>query len=513
MKQIILFGKGIIGKRLLKYLGKEKVYAFCDNSHEKTSDHKGIKCLSYYDYIKCYSNYITILSVNSKHAREIINQLLNDRIDDFVVYNKQIEDMMTQMSSDDMFLFLNDDLRRMKLQKDYYYNLSESINNQFEYLKGVSDIHKLCRAKGYLSFVQRRATNFIKEVFSILEPLEIKIFTAAGTAIGLYRHNGYIPWDDDVDFGLMRDDYMKLLSYGKENFVLLEIPCGKDGDVLQSKCFREHPNEYIMIVNANGLQIKKGTSWMELGTIDFFPYDFYEDDYEYADHCKNIDYCSQWRRHEFGNGRMLQFIEDNAHTVNVSNHISFGLDGMDPYVCPRIGWMDRSVLLPLREVEFDGIRCYAPNRINEYLSYCFDEFEKYPDDLTAIHTIERMAIMKETYISCLIVVSDTQFEYLIDLYRILRKSGIYCVFLNNCKYLRQKNDYEKINEMLNDAEVEYIKIYDDEFDFYVSEKDIKFEEYFGIPGIISDENTQETIRNVKKLVFSIESNKKEMCLF
>lgn len=51
-----------------------------------------------------------------------------------------------------------------------------------------------------------------KKMDEICKKHAIKYFASDGTLLGCIRHNGFIPWDDDMDFVMLRDDYEKFLS-------------------------------------------------------------------------------------------------------------------------------------------------------------------------------------------------------------------------------------------------------------------------------------------------------------
>lgn len=58
--------------------------------------------------------------------------------------------------------------------------------------------------------------DLICELERVCQKHGLKFFACAGTALGVERHRGFIPWDDDVDLMMMRSDFEKLLQHKNE---------------------------------------------------------------------------------------------------------------------------------------------------------------------------------------------------------------------------------------------------------------------------------------------------------
>lgn len=72
--------------------------------------------------------------------------------------------------------------------------------------------------------VQQVLLDMMKDVAAVCDKHDIPYFLNGGSALGAFRHQGFIPWDDDIDIAMMNSDYERFLAVVvdelKENYII-----------------------------------------------------------------------------------------------------------------------------------------------------------------------------------------------------------------------------------------------------------------------------------------------------
>lgn len=60
--------------------------------------------------------------------------------------------------------------------------------------------------------------DILERLLAVCRKYNLKCWADSGTLIGAIRHKGFIPWDDDIDMVMFRDDYDKLVKIADDEF-------------------------------------------------------------------------------------------------------------------------------------------------------------------------------------------------------------------------------------------------------------------------------------------------------
>lgn len=99
--------------------------------------------------------------------------------------------------------------------------------------------------------------------------LDLKYFLICGSALGAVRHKGFIPWDDDIDIGMPRNDYERFITEGQK---LLN----SNTFIQTHRSDSEYPHNFAKIRNSKTTYIeftKKNINMNHGVYIDIFPLD------------------------------------------------------------------------------------------------------------------------------------------------------------------------------------------------------------------------------------------------
>ena len=130
--------------------------------------------------------------------------------------------------------------------------------------------------------------DILVEVDRICRKHNIEYFLAGGTLIGAIRHNGFIPWDDDIDISMTRENYNKFIEVQKkelntDKYYFESMETDENCGMLYAKVKRKNSKyiEFASDSNRDNLGI-----W-----IDIFPIDKVKNNGRFSNMKYTVVYC------------------------------------------------------------------------------------------------------------------------------------------------------------------------------------------------------------------------------
>lgn len=120
-----------------------------------------------------------------------------------------------------------------------------------------------------LKRIQQVELEALKVLIDICDKLDIQYFLSGGSVLGAVRHGGFIPWDDDIDVGMIRADYDRFLAeapaYLPDKY-FLQTPYNDEHNTYGYAKLRVNGTKFVEYCNRN-VDMHHGVY------IDIFPYD------------------------------------------------------------------------------------------------------------------------------------------------------------------------------------------------------------------------------------------------
>lgn len=233
--------------------------------------------------------------------------------------------------------------------------------------------------------LQEELLSILEIYIDICRELNLTYYLANGSALGAEKYSGFIPWDDDIDIVMPRADY--------------EIFCEKAPDFLPKHLFLQNyqtdirfPLFYSKLRNSNTTFIENDVKNLPINHgiyIDVFPLDGYPDNkisQVILKYRLKILSCKQFcgfdndKRPHKVLARFLGYHRRTNKTLAAMERLVRRFGDHTKNICDygdrqQKGCLPREFYGEGKEAIFEHLQVRIPQRIDEYLTYKYDNWK------------------------------------------------------------------------------------------------------------------------------------------
>lgn len=427
MRKIIIFGASDLARNALQFFGDENVVCFVDNDEKKQGQvfcdkdiisYNDLKSLiKSSDDILLHKRYDIVIAVTSIQSSiwptfSVASQLKKLGISDFSIY----EDIRKRWHSGSEFIGRDREVYPFEHESILLVN-----TKQLDYVMRHIQPSSMLPATGALRKAQLFMTEQIADFLTILEKeTSLRPFMVCGTLLGAVRHSGFIPWDNDMDFALLPEQYQIFNDYAMNRMIYKYMTRGNFVPIYQTACRTQKEITKLIIANMADVNLSifypcdifscggmlRGLHMADFIPTQYFPSTYSDDDYEanklkfahmVPDSAISIDYYNA----------AMNAIHGTSTTKPQTSHDKIAspaeIAGFSHYCTKSFGGkhyfplLNINDVLPLQKLKFEGYEFWAPANPHAYLTKQYGENYMSLPDHVGIRISSKDDILTEIY--------------------------------------------------------------------------------------------------------------------
>lgn len=241
--------------------------------------------------------------------------------------------------------------------------IEEENDALFYFLNSLYDVRTVPPAVGGLRDLQKCDAVLLKIFDKVCRKYNFEYWLDYGTLLGAYRHGGFIPWDDDLDVAMQRDDYNKVLPILKKELTAYGI---------------EIVDEEAMVRIGIGYKHKATGVWLDIFPVDLTKSTICCDEISSMLYTKCLKYRKYYIRHHKKisveemckiKEKIIDIPAGNKRVLYHGPEYEYDI----PYAC------DFDDVFPLGKITFEGHEFSVPGKCELYLERIYGyNYMKFP---------------------------------------------------------------------------------------------------------------------------------------